>query len=92
MAIKYDVYLQFVRLHFNKFSLEQSQSCYDSLSIYDGRSATASLITKLCGSYLPGDITTSGNYVFIYFTSDVSNTNTGFTIQYSAVGGKFNIS
>ena len=80
-----DVYFGFqqVRLHFLRFSLEGSSNCeYDKVNIYDGSDDTALLIRSLCGSRRPGDITASGNVVFVSFLSDGTITNYGFRIQY----------
>ena len=86
-----DVYfgLQQVHLHFLRFRLEGSSNCeYDKVNIYDGSDDTAPLIRSLCGSRQPGDITASGNVVFVSFLSDGTVTDYGFTIQYkTAVRG-----
>ncbi|KAI0223467.1 Ovochymase-1 [Lamellibrachia satsuma] len=74
---------QQVQLHFLRFRLEGSSNCeYDKVNIYDGSDDTAPLIRSLCGSRRPGDITASGNVVFVSFLSDGTITDYGFTIQY----------
>ena len=82
------VYFQRVRLHFTKFRTRYSRHV---VSIYNGTDANAPLINRLSGSGLPGNITSSGNTVFLYFTTDYHYRDIGFTIEYSAFGGKFNI-
>ena len=83
------IYLQRVRLDFVSFTLPNCSDCScDKVNIYDGRNATAPLIHTLCGSDLPGDVTSSGNEMFIHFQSDASNINRGFRIRYSAIEGK----
>ena len=76
---------QRVRMQFLKFSIEGSSDChYDGLRIYDGYGTTAPLISTLCGYVLPSDVKSTGNVVFVTFTTDGSDTSAGFTIQYSA--------
>ena len=82
------VYFQRVRLHFTKFRTRYSD---DVVSIYNGKDANAPLINRLYGSGLPGNITSSGNTVFLYFTTNFYYRDIGFTIEYSAFGGKFNM-
>jgi len=71
-------------MQFLKFSVEISSGCrYDGLRIYDGYNTTAPLISTLCGNILPDDVTSTGNVVFVTFSTDGSGTYAGFTIQYS---------
>ncbi|KAK2170759.1 hypothetical protein NP493_1143g01022 [Ridgeia piscesae] len=80
---------QRVRLNFVNFTLPNCSDCScDKVNIYDGRNATAPLIHTLCGSDLPGNVTSSGNELFIHFQSDGSNRIRGFRIRYSAIEGK----
>ncbi|KAI0215046.1 Exoskeleton protein RP43 [Lamellibrachia satsuma] len=74
-----------MRLHFTRFNLEYGRSScpYDRVKIYDGSSVYAPLKGTYCGSRVPSDITSSGNVVFVSFTSDHSITRSGFWIQYS---------
>ncbi|XP_030830721.1 uncharacterized protein LOC589938 [Strongylocentrotus purpuratus] len=64
----------------SNFELEGSSTCaYDSLAIYDGADSSAPLIGEYCGSSNPGLIVSSGNSLYMRFTSDGSVTYPGFT-------------
>ncbi|KAI0218618.1 CUB and peptidase domain-containing protein 1 [Lamellibrachia satsuma] len=74
-----------LKLRFNRFELEtetDSACHYDKVSIYDGSDATAELMDSLCGSNLPDNVTTTGNTVFVTFTSDDTRVYSGFRISY----------
>ncbi|KAI0218535.1 Exoskeleton protein RP43 [Lamellibrachia satsuma] len=72
-----------VRLRFVKFDLEAHSSCnWDSVKVYDGSSASARLKGTYCGSRRPAEIRSSGNTMFVTFTSDSSVTKSGFRILY----------
>ncbi|KAI0218615.1 Cubilin [Lamellibrachia satsuma] len=74
-----------LQLHFERFELETQTggAChYDKVNIYDGSNATAELMHSLCGSNLPDDVITTGNTVFVTFTSDDTRAYTGFRISY----------
>ncbi|KAJ8039372.1 Cubilin [Holothuria leucospilota] len=62
---------QIVRLSFASFDVEDHYSCdFDSLMIYDVISSASSLLAKLCGSSLPGDLQSSSTALFIVFSTD----------------------
>ena len=93
MSILYYVllYLQRVQFDFTRFYLEScSDTCNcDKVYIYDGSDATAPLTHSICNQkFLVGDITSSGNSVFVYFESNGYNRYRGFEIRYSSVEGK----
>ncbi|KAK2175384.1 hypothetical protein NP493_732g00010 [Ridgeia piscesae] len=80
---------QHVRLDFVNFTLPSCSDCScDKVNVYDGRDATAPLIHTLCGSDLPGEVTSSGNELFVHFESDGADRIRRFRIRYSAVGDK----
>ena len=54
----------------------------DRLYIYDGEDNTAPLLAELSGSTIPGNITSTGNKVFIEFFTDSENTAAGFYLNY----------
>ena len=87
LALQSHVFFQHVRLHFTAFNLD----CCDYVYIYDGNDLTARLIRRLHGYGLPDNITSSGNTVFVYFTTNGCCNSGGFTIQYSTLDGKFNV-
>ena len=85
------VYLQRVQLEFTRFELASCRDTCDcdKVYIYDGSDATAPLTHLICHQkFLVGDITSSGNTVFVYFGSNASNRRRGFEIRYSSVDGK----
>ena len=85
------LYLQRVQFEFTRFDLEScSDTCNcDKVYIYDGSDATALLTHSICDQkFLVGDITSSGNTVFIYFGSNANYRYRGFEIRYSSVEGK----
>eukprot|EP00057_Strongylocentrotus_purpuratus_P007249 XP_011661723.1 PREDICTED: deleted in malignant brain tumors 1 protein [Strongylocentrotus purpuratus] len=72
-----------ITVTFNDFELEAASGCgYDVLEIYDGPSSSANLLGEFCGTDSPGIVTSSGNDMFIRFTSDSSITRTGFSADY----------
>ena len=57
----------------------QTESCCDSLTIYDGSSTSASQITKLSGNKGSFSISSSGNNLYLKWRSDGSVTAKGFS-------------
>ena len=72
-----------VQLNFHGFSTE---SFYDELKVYDGTSSRSSLISSLSGRYIPNNIISIGNRVYLVFTSDGGINYGGFEIEYSWKG------
>ena len=69
--------------------MESCSDCQcDSVIIYDGSSDLSSSIQTLCNTDSRESITSSGNTVYAYFTSDGGDRYRGFEIQYSTVEGK----
>ncbi|GFR99389.1 Tolloid-like protein 1 [Elysia marginata] len=74
-----------VRLAFDSFEVEQNESCaYDSIVIRDGNDPTAYLLGKLCGSAIPSPVTSSGNVMYLEFTSDNVTEHLGFEARWTA--------
>ena len=71
-----------IELEFLAFNLEYSSSCYwDWVEVRNGNSSNSPLIgDKLCGSTIPGAITSNGNQLYVKFHSDSSVVGTGFEI------------
>jgi hypothetical protein len=76
---------------FNSFSTESN---YDYLYIYDGTSTAATLIGKYSGASNPPTVTSSSGSLTFKFTSDVSNTSTGWDalVSCTSCGGTSTIS
>ena len=67
-------------LHFTSFNTE---SGYDYVRVYDGSDTTTPLLHTFSGTSRPSDVFSSGNTVFVSFSSDGSRTRDGFNIVYS---------
>ncbi|XP_078600494.1 blastula protease 10-like [Branchiostoma floridae x Branchiostoma japonicum] len=76
-----------ITISFNAFSLEESffGCVYDFVKVYDGADERAPLLGTYCGETNPPDLTSSGDQMFITFSSDSSRNETGFFIEYSSV-------
>merc|ERR1712168_866027 len=71
---------QYVTLMFSDFDVEYDATCsYDRLTIHEGSDDTAPSVTY-CGSDLPPDFTSTGQDVFVTFTSDYCVNAGGFRI------------
>ena len=73
-----------ISLYFESFDVEYlDDNCVlDWLEIRDGKSVDDDRIgAKLCGSNIPGLITSTGKYLKLIFHSDDSNNYKGFKIQ-----------
>lgn len=72
-------YFQLVRLTFEDFQLEFDEVCgYDDLSVYEGNSASSTLIRRVCGDSLPSPIQSASNKMFIQFLTDKDTGYYGF--------------
>ena len=77
-----------VRLQFTNF---ETESCCDKLKIYDGEDDGWSLLKELSGSGYNGEIVTTGNNMYIQFTSDHFVTRSGFRGVLTNITGRFRI-
>src|ERR1035437_1614017 len=78
-----------VTLSFTSFNTEAG---YDFVYVYNGVDANAPLIGQYHnGNPPPATITSSGNSLFIRFTTDGSVTYDGWTVQYSGISGSVSI-
>ncbi|CAH2282322.1 cubilin [Pelobates cultripes] len=72
-----------VELNILSLDIEKYRSCnYDKLVIKDGDNNESPELATLCGRELPGPIRSSGDSMFIRFTSDSSNSGRGFNASY----------
>ncbi|HOY30645.1 MAG TPA: C10 family peptidase [Bacteroidales bacterium] len=69
-----------ITLIFNSFATEQG---HDFLSIYDGADATAPLIGQYSGHDLPPTVVSTGNRLYLRFTTDNAGQDQGWTVTYS---------
>ncbi|XP_072431088.1 cubilin [Chiloscyllium punctatum] len=81
-----------VELHILALDIESDRLCnYDSLVIRDGNNNLSPILASLCGSQLPGPLRSSGDAMFIRFTSDQETNGGGFNASYyKTCGGRFN--
>ncbi|XP_005387022.1 PREDICTED: cubilin [Chinchilla lanigera] len=72
-----------VEFNILSMDIESHRTCgYDSLVIRDGDSALAPQLAVLCGREIPGPIRSTGEYMFIHFSSDYSVTRAGFNASF----------
>ncbi|XP_069815839.1 cubilin [Dendropsophus ebraccatus] len=80
-----------VFLNFTDFELESSfffSLCsHDSVTVYDGESSEAALLATLCGSQIPGTITSSQNSMYVRLRSDSSTRHRGFSARFGVACG-----
>ncbi|XP_065052552.1 cubilin-like isoform X5 [Rhopilema esculentum] len=73
-----------IRLTFRKFSLEAHETCkFDFIEVHDGDSNQARSLGKFCGRPNPKDILSSGNSLFITFSTDSAIDDAGFLIKWN---------
>jgi len=71
-----------MQISFNSFNVE---SGYDYLYIYDGPTTSSPLLATYSGTSIPADITSSGQFLTIRFTSDNTVTRPGYSIALSCI-------
>uniref|UniRef100_A0A671G3G5 Cubilin n=1 Tax=Rhinolophus ferrumequinum TaxID=59479 RepID=A0A671G3G5_RHIFE len=72
-----------VELNILSMDIEAHRTCnYDKLVIRDGDNNLAQQLAVLCGREIPGPIRSTGEYMFIHFTSDFSITRAGFNASF----------
>ena len=77
-----------IELTLDRVNLADGVQCKDFLNIYDGASKRDPLLHKYCGELIT--VTTevlrsTGNKVYIHFSSDDANTEEGFRISWRAI-------
>ena len=75
--------LQIVRLHFLR--IFYYYYCNNRVNIYDGPDSSAPLVLSACGGTCPGDVVSSGNTLFLSFSSNGYHPYNDFRIVYHAV-------
>lgn len=71
-----------IKLTFDRF---ETESANDVLTIYDGENTSAPVLGSYSGSSIPSLIQSTGDRVFLTFTSNAADTAAGFLISYSIV-------
>ncbi len=82
-----------VKLTFTSFNTESPStdglSIFDAVEVYDGTSASATLIGRFSGNTLPPSITSTGGSMFIRFFSDVSVSDSGWSANYTSTTANY---
>lgn len=68
-------------LNFNSLNTEYG---YDFIKVYDGTTTSAPLLGSFSGSSIPSTINSSGGAMLIYFNSDTSYTDDGWSVSYTS--------
>jgi PKD repeat protein len=71
-----------ITLSFQSFNTE---SYYDELMVYDGVDATGTLLLTAYGNYIPNSVTAVSGKMFIKWTSNATNTFSGFQANWTSV-------
>ncbi|KAK0145627.1 CUB and sushi domain-containing protein 3 [Merluccius polli] len=71
-----------VKISFDRFQTELS---YDFLEVHDGPNLLSPLIGSFNGTQVPQFLFSSGNFLYLLFTTDNSRSNSGFKIFYEVV-------
>ena len=72
-----------ISLHFNSFKLEEDGSCDKAkLVARDGDNKDANVLGVYCGTKRPLEIATSGNHLWLQFTSMKGAEGKGFLLYY----------
>jgi len=78
-----------IKLTFVDFHLENDDQCsYDALAVYDGATDREESLGVFCGEGDPHDpqvLFSTGRYMLLSFSSDVSGTDTGFHLEWEAI-------
>ncbi len=72
-----------IRMEFTQFRTEQN---YDFVTLYDGNAVNSNyLIRRFSGTSLPPVVTSSTPQALVYFTSDESINDAGWSLNYTAI-------
>ncbi|KAM4678275.1 procollagen C-endopeptidase enhancer 1 [Discoglossus pictus] len=78
-----------VMLSFRVLDMESDPSCrYDSLSIYNGHSRSAQQLARVCGTFRPGALMSSGPHMMLEMVTDEGTGGRGFLAWYSAASAQ----
>uniref|UniRef100_A0A673K927 CUB and sushi domain-containing protein 1-like n=1 Tax=Sinocyclocheilus rhinocerous TaxID=307959 RepID=A0A673K927_9TELE len=71
-----------IKISFDRFQTEVN---YDTLEIRDGPSNSSPLIGEYHGTQAPHFLISTGNYMYLLFTTDNSRSSEGFQIRYESI-------
>lgn len=67
----------------------QTELNYDFLEVHDGPNLLSPLIASLNGTQVPQFLFSSGNFLYLLFTTDNSRSNSGFKLFYESESAVF---
>ena len=74
-----------MRLNFLTHTFENSSECNNQIiDVYDGPDNSAPLLYSYCDGFLPGDVISSGNTVFVSYAPRDPTAHDKFRIRYRA--------
>ncbi|XP_022426555.1 CUB and sushi domain-containing protein 1 [Delphinapterus leucas] len=71
-----------IKITFDRFQTEVN---YDTLEVRDGPASSSPLIGEYHGTQAPQFLTSTGNFMYLLFTTDNSRSSVGFLIRYESV-------
>uniref|UniRef100_H0WLJ2 CUB and Sushi multiple domains 1 n=1 Tax=Otolemur garnettii TaxID=30611 RepID=H0WLJ2_OTOGA len=71
-----------IKITFDRFQTEVN---YDTLEVRDGPASSSPLIGEYHGTQAPQFLISTGNFMYLLFTTDNSRSNVGFLIHYESV-------
>ncbi|XP_045482434.1 cubilin [Harmonia axyridis] len=76
-------------LTFDVIDMERANGCsYDSIQVYNGPDKSYPLLAHFCHQDIPVKVTSNGNKMSLYFTSDSSYQGRGFLANFTSVKSK----
>ncbi|XP_070536661.1 cubilin-like [Ptychodera flava] len=83
-----------VSLIFTHFDVEAHDAClHDYVIVRDGNDPEAPEVGRYCGEFIPATVTSTGNALYVTFTSDATRQRSGFFARYttstSVCGGDY---
>ena len=74
-----------ISINFRDFDIQYSYNCTDDLvSVFDGETTTAPLLSNYCGTTKPSAPRSSGNKLFIVLKSNAVTNSKGFELSYQS--------
>ncbi|KAF5922482.1 hypothetical protein HPG69_009528, partial [Diceros bicornis minor] len=70
-----------IKITFDRFQTEVN---YDTLEVRDGRASSSPLIGEYHGTQAPQFLISTGNFMYLLFTTDNSRSSVGFLIHYES--------
>lgn len=82
-----------VTLNFSSFDVEPAstdgESVYDAVEVYNGITLQSPLLGRFSGNNLPSSVTSTGGSLLVRFYSDISNTASGWSADYTSTSSPY---